>query len=376
MEKYDKGKVCACLPCRCTKFVPTTIPRYNKAGVEKHVWMSDLREYNEHRKRCFYAKPIVDARPPYLDLSVKFKPLICYKDAHQAMMIDKQNKHFMMRLIEMDRLGGFTDTVNSAANFHMSNWQGQKGNMLKIVKQNKEFHKRIIAVKSYYAYKPKEWRHFLDSLRKAAHYPLTVLKKRDLDEEVKAQPSISIGFPKISNHIECFMDFTMQNGEYLGRITIELYHEIAPLHVHNFVDFCEKYSQQTKKNIIVQRIVKDRYFESNFITNNKTENKGKRNTKPVRKIFKMKHSRAGTISMIRDETHSNNLKLCLTLCPMPELDRKNEVFGKVTKGIDVLVKINGYGRKIGKPLDVIIISDCGEMPPCICHKKTIRCKPF
>lgn len=56
----------------------------------------------------------------------------------------------------------------------------------------------------------------------------------------------------------------------------------------------------------------------------------------------------------------NNSQFCITFKKMERLDHKNVVFGNVIKGNDVLMNIQYYGRKIGKPLEDIIISDCGE----------------
>lgn len=38
---------------------------------------------------------------------------------------------------------GLIDSVNSKINIHMSKWKSQKGNMLKIDKENREIHERI-----------------------------------------------------------------------------------------------------------------------------------------------------------------------------------------------------------------------------------------
>lgn len=56
----------------------------------------------------------------------------------------------------------------------------------------------------------------------------------------------------------------------------------------------------------------------------------------------------------------NNSQFCITFKKMEQWDRKNVVFGNVIKGNDVLMDIQFYGRKIGKPLENIVISDCGE----------------
>lgn len=63
--------------------------------------------------------------------------------------------------------------------------------------------------------------------------------------------------------------------------------------------------------------------------------------------------------MVRVEDNKNNSQFSISFSDLPELDRRNVVFGCIVRGIDVIYKIEGFGRKIGKPLADIVISKCG-----------------
>jgi len=45
----------------------------------------------------------------------------------------------------------------------------------------------------------------------------------------------------------------------------------------------------------------------------------------------------------------------------PWLNGKHTVFGKVTKGMEIVKKIEAYGSEVGTPRETITIVDCGSL---------------
>ena len=73
---------------------------------------------------------------------------------------------------------------------------------------------------------------------------------------------------------------------------------------------------------------------------------------------------------LRSLSNPRGLCVCVYVCVcVPELcvcvcvcvSGKHVVFGKVTKGYDVVEKMETYGSKQGATSEVIIISACGEL---------------
>mmetsp|Transcript_70265 Transcript_70265/g.206087 ORF Transcript_70265/g.206087 Transcript_70265/m.206087 type:complete len:429 (-) Transcript_70265:66-1352(-) len=78
--------------------------------------------------------------------------------------------------------------------------------------------------------------------------------------------------------------------------------------------------------------------------------------------FKMKHDRPGLLSMAfhNNEDGKFSSQFFFTSKALPKLDGKNVVFGRVIKGMDLVMKLESVGSQSGKPLFECIISDCGE----------------
>ena len=148
-----------------------------------------------------------------------------------------------------------------------------------------------------------------------------------------------------------------------GKIKLELYGELAPLTVGNFIDLVEKGGYN---NIIFNRVIREpvpfviRVGDNRLMNNykeSKRENISKIRYLPLEiklksdkypiygkvineanKILKieLKHKR-GSLSMARSKgLNSANSQFYISLRSLPELDGRYAVFGKVLDGINVI----------------------------------------
>ena len=77
--------------------------------------------------------------------------------------------------------------------------------------------------------------------------------------------------------------------------------------------------------------------------------------------FRLKHAGAGTLSMANAGPGTNSSQFFVCTAPTSFLDGKHVVFGKVTKGLDVVKAIERVGSKEGKTARTVLINDCGQI---------------
>ena len=77
--------------------------------------------------------------------------------------------------------------------------------------------------------------------------------------------------------------------------------------------------------------------------------------------FKLKHTGAGVLSMANAGPNTNGSQFFLCTVETNWLDGKHCVFGNVTKGMDVVKKVESYGSQSGSTSAKIIVADCGQL---------------
>lgn len=77
--------------------------------------------------------------------------------------------------------------------------------------------------------------------------------------------------------------------------------------------------------------------------------------------FDIAHGGPGTLSMANAGPNTNGSQFFICTGQTPWLNGKHVVYGKVTKGMDVLKKIESKGNEMGKPRAEVKIVNSGSL---------------
>jgi peptidyl-prolyl cis-trans isomerase A (cyclophilin A) len=119
-----------------------------------------------------------------------------------------------------------------------------------------------------------------------------------------------------------------------GEFDVELFADNAPLTVKNFVDLAQKGFYD---GLVFHRVIPDFMIQGG-------DPKGTGMGGPgytIKDEFhpSLRHSGPGILSMANAGPNTGGSQFFITLASTPWLDNKHAVFGKVTKGLDVVQKI-------------------------------------
>ncbi len=165
----------------------------------------------------------------------------------------------------------------------------------------------------------------------------------------------------------------MQPGTYAkfdtseGQFTIRLFDAEAPATVANFVGLAEGSKEwldpathERKKapfydGVIFHRVINGFMIQGGDRLGQGTGGPGYNFADEFHP--KLRHDRAGILSMANSGPNTNGSQFFITLGPTPHLDNRHSVFGEVVEGMDVVKKIGAVptGRQ-DRPVKPVVIN--------------------
>jgi peptidylprolyl isomerase len=179
-------------------------------------------------------------------------------------------------------------------------------------------------------------------------------------EAVAAKQALRAANPTV------FFDMTI-DGEDAGRIEMELYAHCVPKTAENFRALCTgekgvgtKGKPLHYKGSSFHRVIPNFMCQGgDFTAGNGTGGESIYGEKFEDENFEEKHTCEGILSMANSGPGTNGSQFFLTTTATPHLDGKHVVFGRVTKGMDVVKAIEGVGSQGGETSKPVVVKDCG-----------------
>uniref|UniRef100_UPI00358FC071 peptidyl-prolyl cis-trans isomerase-like n=1 Tax=Myxine glutinosa TaxID=7769 RepID=UPI00358FC071 len=160
---------------------------------------------------------------------------------------------------------------------------------------------------------------------------------------------------------KCFFQIDVE-GKDLGRIVMELRSDVVPRTAENFLQLCTREKGKGYKGSPFHRIIPEFMCQGgDFTRGNGTGGKSIYGEKFDDENFTLTHDGIGTLSMANSGKNTNGSQFFICLKDTTWLNKKHVVFGKVVEGLDVVEKMEKYGKEDGTTKKKVIISDCGKL---------------
>lgn len=142
----------------------------------------------------------------------------------------------------------------------------------------------------------------------------------------------------------------------LGEIDLQFFPDIAPNHVRNFIDLSEKgfYNGSKFHRVIEGFVIQG--GDPNTISGPRSSWGTGGSGKNVPAEFNSIHHARGILSMARSsDPNSASSQFFICVADVPSLDNKYTVFGKVTKGMDVVDKVVAASKGQENPAEPVTL---------------------
>jgi peptidylprolyl isomerase len=151
------------------------------------------------------------------------------------------------------------------------------------------------------------------------------------------------------------------NGKDAGRIVMELFDDVVPKTAANFRELCTRENEGYKGSIFHRVIPRFMMQGGDFTNHDGTGGHSIYGKKFPDENFKLKHDKAGLLSMANAGPDTNGSQFFITFAKTDWLDGKHVVFGRVAEGMDVVSAVEAQGTSTGtiKNRGRIEISNCG-----------------